>query len=52
MLRTLGVRPWFGDRLMVSRAGQVFGEGGEMADEKLKTQLQQFLRGFVAALRR
>ncbi len=30
VLRTLGVQPWFGGRLMVSRAGQVFNESGEM----------------------
>jgi len=47
VLRTLGTRPWFGGRLMVSRAGQVFDDAGEMADAKMKTQLQQFLHGFV-----
>lgn len=51
ILRTLGTRPWFGGRLMVSRAGQVFDAGGELADEKVKGQLQQFLQGFVAAIR-
>lgn len=50
ILRTLGTRPWFGGRLMVSRAGQVFDAGGELADEKVKGQLQQFLQGFVAAV--
>ncbi|MBA2961834.1 MULTISPECIES: NADPH-dependent FMN reductase [Ramlibacter] len=50
VLRTLGTRPWFGGRLMVSRAGQVFNEAGEMVDEKVKAQLQQFLHGFVASL--
>lgn len=48
VLRTLGTRPWFGGRLMVSQAGQVFNEAGEMIDEKMKAQLQQFLQGFVA----
>jgi NAD(P)H-dependent FMN reductase len=52
VLRTLGTRPWFGGRLMVSRAGQVFDEAGELVDEKMKTQLQQFLQGFVAFLAR
>lgn len=52
VLRTLGTRPWFGGRLMVSRAGQVFDEAGGMADEKMKAQLQQFLQGFVASLQR
>lgn len=50
VLRTLGTRPWFGGRLMVSRAGQVFDEAGEMVDEKMKAQLQQFLQGFCASL--
>lgn len=52
VLRTLGTRPWFGGRLMVSRAGQVFNDAGDMVDEKTKTQLQQFLQGFVASLHR
>jgi NAD(P)H-dependent FMN reductase len=50
VLRTLGTRPWFGGRLQVSRAGQVFNDSGEMVDEKIKAQLQQFLQGFVASL--
>ena len=50
VLRTLGTRTWFGGRLMVSRAGQVFDESGEMVDEKMRAQLQQFLQGFVASL--
>ncbi|HEX7891032.1 MAG TPA: NADPH-dependent FMN reductase [Ramlibacter sp.] len=52
VLRTLGTRPWFGGRLLVSRAGQVFDEAGAMVDEKMKAQLQQFLAGFVASLAR
>jgi chromate reductase len=52
VVRTLGMRPWFGGRLMVSRAGQVFNEAGEMVDEKMKAQLQKFLQGFVAAVQR
>jgi chromate reductase len=52
VLRTLGVQPWFGGRLMVSRAGQVFSESGEMVDEKMRGQLQKFLQGFVAATQR
>jgi len=48
VLRTLGTRPWWGGRLMVSRAGQVFDASGAMVDEKMKAQLSQFLQGFVA----
>ncbi|MCM2253144.1 MAG: NAD(P)H-dependent oxidoreductase [Ramlibacter sp.] len=51
VLRTLGMRPWFGGRLMVSRAGQVFNEAGDMIDDKMKAQLQKFLQGYLASLR-
>jgi NAD(P)H-dependent FMN reductase len=51
VLRTLGVRPWFGGRLMVSRAGAAFDEAGELTDEKTRAQLQQFLAGFIASIR-
>lgn len=47
VLRTLGTRPWFGGRLMVSRAGTVFNDAGDMVDEKMKAQLQKFLQGFA-----
>ena len=47
VLRTLGTRPWFGGRLMVSRAGVVFNEAGEMVDDKMKDQLQRYLNGFA-----
>lgn len=47
VLRTLNTRPWFGGRLMVSRAGSVFNDAGEMVDEKAKEQLQKFMQGFV-----
>jgi len=46
VLRTLGTRPWFGGRLMVSRAAAVFDESGTLVDAKLRTQLSDFLRGF------
>jgi NAD(P)H-dependent FMN reductase len=47
VLRTLGTRPWFGGRLMVSRAGTVFNEAGEMVDDKVKEQLRRYLNGFA-----
>ena len=47
VLRTLGMRPWFGRRLMVSRAAQVFNNTGELADETVREQLREFMRGFV-----
>ena len=48
VLRTLGTRPWFGGRLQVSRAGSVFSEAGDLADEAIRTQLAKYLAGFVA----
>jgi len=47
VLRTLGTRPWFGGRLLVSRAHRVFNETGEMTDEAVREQLREFLRGFA-----
>ncbi len=47
VLRTLGTRPWFGGRLLVSRAHHVFNDSGEMVDAAARTQLRDFLHGFV-----
>jgi len=47
VLRTLGTRPWFGGRLLVSRAQRAFNEAGEMVDETVRTQLRDYLHGFV-----
>jgi NAD(P)H-dependent FMN reductase len=47
VLRTLGTRPWFGGRLMVSRAGNVFSETGEIKDEAILAQLKKFMTGFA-----
>jgi NAD(P)H-dependent FMN reductase len=47
VLRTLGTRPWFGGRLLVSRAQHIFNESGEMVDEAARKQLQVFLAGFA-----
>lgn len=48
VLRTLGTNPWFGGRLMVSRAGGVFDADGRIVDEKVKHNLTAFLQGFAA----
>lgn len=47
VLRTLGTRPWFGGRLLVSRAAHVFDESGNMVDEDMRARLRDFLRGFT-----
>lgn len=51
VLRTLGTRPWFGGKMMVSRAGGVFNEAGELTDQSIRTQLQKYLAGFVAFIK-
>ena len=48
VLRTLGTRTWFGGKMMVSRAGGVFNEAGELTDDAVRGQLQKYLAGFVA----
>jgi chromate reductase, NAD(P)H dehydrogenase (quinone) len=47
VLRTLRMRPWFGGRLLVSRAGAVFNEAGELTDERIRAQLREFINGFA-----
>jgi NAD(P)H-dependent FMN reductase len=48
VLRTLGTRPWFGGRLMVSRAGGVFDPAGKLTDEAIAAQVRNFMSGFAA----
>ncbi|HYM26768.1 MAG TPA: NAD(P)H-dependent oxidoreductase, partial [Steroidobacteraceae bacterium] len=52
VLRTLGTEPWFGGRLMVSRAASVFDESGALKDAAVEEQLRQFLAAYVTFLRR
>jgi NAD(P)H-dependent FMN reductase len=47
VLRTLGMRPWFGRRLQVSRAGSVFDAAGGLVDEQVRANLREFIHGFV-----
>ncbi len=47
VLRTLGMRPWFGGRLLVPRAASAFNDAGDLIDQKVKAQLQQFMHDFV-----
>ncbi|MGC4046456.1 MAG: NADPH-dependent FMN reductase [Armatimonas sp.] len=47
VLKTLGVQPYFGGRMLVSRAHTVFSPDGTLIDEKVGGQLREFLRGFT-----
>lgn len=48
VLRTLNTQPWFGGRLLVSQAGQVFNADGHLVDEATRQRLQAFVTGFFA----
>jgi chromate reductase len=46
-LRTLGTKPWFGGRILVSDADEMFDAAGQLTNAALKERLQKFLAGFV-----
>lgn len=50
VLRTLGTKPWWEGRLIVSRAAKAFNGDGQLVDEKVKAQLKAFVEGFAASL--
>ncbi len=47
VLRMLGTRLWTGGRLLVSRAGELIDERGELADPALRQRLADFVQGFA-----
>jgi NAD(P)H-dependent FMN reductase len=48
VLKTLGTQPWFGGRLQVSRARDVFDADGNLLDARVRDQLTKFMAGFAA----
>jgi NAD(P)H-dependent FMN reductase len=52
VLRAFGNDFWMGGRLMVSKAGTVFDADGQLVDDKVRAQLQQFLAGFVGFMQK
>ena len=50
VMRTLGTRPWFGQKLMVSKADSVFAEG-RIVDEAIEKKLRSFVEGFADYVR-
>lgn len=52
VFRTLGADLWMEGRLMVSRAGSVFGPDGALLDDGVREQLRKFMAGFVAHVRK
>lgn len=47
VLRTLGTKPWFAGRMLVSRAQSVFDAEGNLTDETTRQRLAQFVAGFA-----
>ena len=47
VVRALGMRPYFGGRLVMSHAHRAFDDDGEMTDAVTKDRLRDFMRGFV-----
>jgi NAD(P)H-dependent FMN reductase len=52
VLRTLGTAFWSEGRLLVSRAGTVFGPDGTLVDAKIRDALAGYLAGFVTHAQR
>lgn len=48
VLRTLGMRPWFEGRVLISGAGKVFDGEGRVADAATRDRIRTFLEGFAA----
>lgn len=47
VLRTLSTRPWFGDRLVVSQAGEMFDADGRLVNDMVRDLLRNFVTGFL-----
>ena len=52
VLRTLGTKPWFQGRMLVSRAGALLDDRGNLTDDKTRELLARFVQGFAASLSR
>jgi NAD(P)H-dependent FMN reductase len=48
VLRTLGTDPWFGARVHLARARDVFDAEGRLVDEMVRGQLQTYVHGFAS----
>jgi NAD(P)H-dependent FMN reductase len=47
VLRALGLNLWPGNRFLVSEAHKAFDASGKLVDERVRTQLQEFMGGFT-----
>lgn len=51
VLRNLGALPWWGGKLMMSRAHQLVDSEGRLSDPAAREQLRTFVNGFVQQIR-
>jgi chromate reductase, NAD(P)H dehydrogenase (quinone) len=47
VVRTLGMRPWYGSNLYISEAAKVFDASGQLIDTTIRERLGKFLHGFA-----
>jgi len=47
IVRTLGMRPWYGSSLYVADAGHVFNANGELVDAGVRARLTKFIEGYA-----
>jgi NAD(P)H-dependent FMN reductase len=48
VVRTLGMRPWFEGRVLMSDAVTVFDTDGRIADAAMRQRIRTFIEGFAA----
>jgi chromate reductase len=48
VIRTLGMRPWFDERLLVFEAKKMFDDTGRLTDAHTRERLVKFVEGFCA----
>jgi chromate reductase len=48
VLRTLGMRPWFEGRVLISGAAKVFDGAGRLTDDATRDRVRAFVEGFAA----
>jgi chromate reductase len=48
VIRTLGMRPWLDERLLVFEARKVFDDAGQMVDAHTRERMVKFVQGFSA----
>jgi NAD(P)H-dependent FMN reductase len=48
VVRTLGMRPWFEGRVLISGAGKAFDAEGRVTDPATQDRIRTFVEGFAA----